>query len=160
MLKKALLAGVLGVVLASGAAFAGSHGHTPPGQSGGCPGCEVSRPDKLEFGLDLKIDIDVCVDAGNLMGCQGDDCWSAKAVVFQDGNHNKAFITQRGSNVAGIVQDGNHNFGSIYQNSFFGYALMYQDGTGNKGYITQFGFAPTALMIQKGSHNLATITQY
>lgn len=156
MLKKALLTGVLGVVLASGAAFATPPGHDG-GQSGGCPGCEVSRPEKVEFGLDLKIDVDVCVDAGNL--CQGDDCWSAKAVVYQDGSHNTAYLTQRGPNTAGIFQDGNHNFGSITQTAIGGYALMYQDGTGNVGYITQVGFNPTALMIQQGNHNFASISQ-
>jgi len=158
MLKKALLAGVVGVFLASGAAFAGPGGGSGGGSGGGCPGdaCQVSDPTKVEFGLDFRVDVDVCVDAGNLM----DDFWSTQAVIYQDGNSNTASITQNDvSQIAGIVQEGNHNTATTSQSAAYEYAFTYQGGNNNLATITQTLNNAAAIAIQLGNHNSATINQ-
>jgi len=150
MLKKALLAGVVGVFLASGAAFAG--------HPGGCPGdaCQVSDPTKVEFGLDFNVDVDVCVDAGNLIG----DSWSTQAVIYQQGDQNIASITQNDvSQKAGIVQVGDSNTGTTSQSATNEYAFTYQGGDSNSATITQTLQNAAAIAIQVGNSNVATINQ-
>lgn len=148
MVRKALLAGVLGVVLASGSAFATN--------LGGCIGCEVSSPKKVEFGLDLKVDVDVCVDAGNIMG----DYWSTQALIYQEGNSNVAGITQAAtSDRAGIVQKGDQNTGFVAQNAGNVYGFVYQEGNTNSASITQAQTQAAAAIFQVGTGNLGTINQ-
>lgn len=155
MLKKALLAGVLGVFLATGAAFAGHSG-------GGCSGdqCNISHPYQLNFGLDFNIDVDVCVDAGNLIGCHGDDCWSTQAVIYQEGEGNSAGISQVATNdLAGIIQVGDSNTATTTQNAANDYAFTVQGGSSNTATITQNLESASAIAIQLGTGNTATINQ-
>ena len=148
MLKKALLAGVLGIFLASGAAFAVG---CNPGDT-----CQVSNPHKVEFGLDFKVDIDVCVDAGNLMG----DYWSTQAGIYQAGEYNIAGISQSHHNQkAGIVQQGESNTGYIAQTKPNEYAFIYQGGESNFASISQSIEGAAAAIVQLGNGNVATITQ-
>ncbi len=157
MLKKALLAGVLGVFLASGAAFAGKG--SGGGSGGGCPGddCKVNNPVSIEYGYDIKVDIDLCLDFGNL----NDDFTSAQAVIYQQGIGNTAGISQNSdTQLAGIVQIGDTNTGYITQTQKDTFALEVQVGNSNQAYISQMGFAgATAVIGQFGNGNYASISQ-
>jgi len=144
--KLALALGCLGFLVATTPVF------------GICIGdvCHVENPKVIEVGYDLNIDVDVCVDAGNLVG----DFWSTEAVIYQDGQHNEATIDQNSvSQTAGIIQDGTHNSATISQTRNCDYALILQDGTYNTATITQNLAFADALIIQAGSHNSATINQ-
>jgi len=144
--KLALALGCLGLFVAT-PVFADGCGYDK---------CYVPDPTSIEVGYDLKIDVDVCVDAGNLVG----DFWSTEAVIYQDGQHNKATIDQNSvSQTAGIIQDGTHNSATISQTGNCDYALILQDGTHNTATITQNLAFADALIIQAGSHNSATINQ-
>lgn len=159
MLKKALLAGLLGVVLVSGSAFAGKGGSGGGSGGGSCPGgfCEVTDPVAIEYGYDIKVDLDLCLDFGNL----NDDFTSAQAVIYQEGMGNTAGITQNSdTQLAGIVQIGDSNIGYITQSQTDTFALEVQVGNSNEAYITQSGFAgATAVIGQFGDNNVASITQ-
>jgi hypothetical protein len=152
MLKKlAVGLGCLGLLL----------GATTMSFAGGCPGdaCQVDKPTKINVGYDLNIDIDVCVDAGNLLS----DFWSAHAVIYQSGEDNKAKIRQiNTSETAGIIQEGDNNKARIEQWGNNEYALILQtpDAIGNKASITQSLDGATAIIVQAGMGNTATINQY
>lgn len=145
MFKKALLAGVLGVFLASGAAMA---------QCQDC--CCVNNPETIEFGYNIKVDLDVCLDWGNL----NDDFWSAQANIYQEGDGNIAGISQTDtSDLAGIVQIGYSNSGGISQSGSNEYALIGQFGSNNYASIYQTLNGAAAVIIQNGNGNSATVNQ-
>ncbi len=153
MLKKSLLAGVVGVFLSVGGAYAGG--------SGGCSGdtCGVSNPVQVQKGLDFKIDVDACVDAGNLMSQEG-DIWSAQAVIYQEGNYNHGYISQTiTSQQAGIVQVGNSDYANITQKAGNEYAFAYQGGSANTAGISQTLSNAAAIIMQSGNLNTAYINQ-
>uniref|UniRef100_A0A7V5XFV1 Uncharacterized protein n=1 Tax=Thermodesulfobacterium geofontis TaxID=1295609 RepID=A0A7V5XFV1_9BACT len=149
MLKKLALAlGCLGFLVATTPVF------------GMCIGdmCGVEDPKVIDVGYDLNIDVDVCVDAGNLLL----DFWSAKAVIYQSGKHNEAKIKQTNtSQVAGIIQEGSWNEAKITQTASGDYALILQTpgSYGNDASIMQSLLSATAIIVQTGMWNDATITQ-
>ena len=150
--KLAVCLGCLGLLL----------GATTMSFAGVCSGdgCEVNNPTEINVGYDLNIDIDVCVDAGNLLF---GDFWSAKAVIYQSGEYNKAKIEQRNtSETAGIIQEGDNNKARIEQWGNNEYALILQtpETIGNKASITQSLAGATAIIVQAGTGNAATINQY
>jgi minor curlin subunit len=158
MLKKlAVGLGCLGLLLgATTMSYAGPFG-------GGCICCDdlckVNKPTEINVGYDLNIDIDVCVDAGNL----GGDFWSAHAVIYQSGKDNKAKIEQgKTSEIAGIIQEGDNNRALIEQSGSYEYALILQTphASKNKASITQSLDGATAIIVQAGMGNTATINQY
>jgi len=120
--------------------------------------CKVDNPTKIEVGYDLRIDIDVCVDAGNLMPR---DFWSAQAVIYQSGSGNKAGIIQNDkSQIAGIIQEGNNDVAGIAQCGNNDYALILQyGGNNNKAGIIQSMSDATGIIVQTGSQNRAIISQ-
>ena len=148
MLKKLALAlGCLGFLVATTPVF-------------GCFGdkCGVAEPTEINVGYDLNIDVDVCVDAGNLLL----DFWSAKAVIYQSGKHNEAKIKQTNtSQVAGIIQEGSWNEAKITQTASGDYALILQtpQSNHNQASITQTISDATGIIVQAGSHNVALISQ-
>jgi hypothetical protein len=136
-------------------------GATTMSFAGVCSGdvCKVDNPTEINVGYDLNIDIDVCVDAGNLLS----DFWSAKAVIYQSGEYNKAKIEQSNtSEIAGIIQEGDNNKARIEQWGNNEYALILQtpEAIGNKASITQSLAGATAIIVQAGTGNAATINQY
>jgi len=149
MLKKLALAlGCLGFLVATTPVF-------------GCFGdkCGVADPTVIDVGYDLNIDVDVCVDAGNLFPF---DFWSAHAVIYQSGKHNEAKIKQTNtSQVAGIIQEGSWNDAEITQSGANEYALILQTpgSYGNDASIMQSLLSATAIIVQTGMWNDATITQ-
>jgi len=149
MLKKLALAlGCLGFLVATTPVF------------GMCIGdmCGVEDPKVIDVGYDLNIDVDVCVDAGNLLL----DFWSAKAVIYQSGKHNEAKIKQTNtSQVAGIIQEGSWNEAKITQTASGDYALILQtpQSNHNQASITQTISDATGIIVQAGSHNVALISQ-
>ena len=151
MLKKVVLTGVLGLLLTTGAAFAG-------GSGGGCPGdsCEVDDPIKIELGYDIKVDIDACIDFGNL----DDDFYSIKAGIYQAGTGNIGGITQAAtSDFAFIVQMGDYNQAYTTQNGQNQFAATFQSGSSNIATITQNLDGASAAIVQIGNSNSASITQ-
>ena len=150
MLKKLALAlGCLGFLVATTPVF------------GMCIGdmCGVEDPKVIDVGYDLNIDVDVCVDAGNLFPV---DFWSAHAVIYQSGKHNEAKIKQTNtSQVAGIIQEGSWNEAKITQTASGDYALILQtpQSNHNQASITQTISDATGIIVQAGSHNVALISQ-
>lgn len=152
MIKKLALG-----VVTLGLLFSASSGWTCIGIG---DSCDVEDMTSIEYGYDIKVDVDVCIDAGNLQGWFGDDFWSARAVILQDGGGNDAGITQRNSSqLAGIVQDGCFNDAWIDQYAANEYALIIQEGKGNDAGITQTMQNTAALIIQNGWFNDAWINQ-
>jgi len=147
--KLALALGCLGFLVAT-PVFADGCGYDK---------CYVPDPTSIEVGYDLKIDVDVCVDAGNLMPR---DFWSANAVIYQSGTGNDAEIKQNNtSQVAGIIQEGCWNDAEITQTGLYDYALILQTPGSykNDASITQSLTDATAIIVQTGMWNDATITQ-
>lgn len=149
MFKKALVLGTLGLMLTSGLVFAG--GNPCPGDS-----CQVNNPIKTEFGLNLNVDVDVCVDAGNIMG----DFWSVEALIYQSGDENTASIAQSSvSQTAAVVQLGNLNQGYVTQLATNNYAFTYQAGNQNYASTYQTLQNAAATILQLGSGNVGSISQ-
>lgn len=146
MFKKALVLGTLGVMLTSGMGFCFCSGDS----------CQVNDPVKTQFGLDLKVDVDVCVDAGNIMG----DFWSVEAFIYQSGDGNVASIAQNSvSQTAAVIQLGNSNQGYTTQLATNNYALTYQAGSQNFAATYQTLQNAAATIIQLGSYNVGSISQ-
>ena len=149
MLKKLALAlGCLGFLVATTPVF-------------GCFGdkCGVADPTVIDVGYDLNIDVDVCVDAGNLFPF---DFWSAHAVIYQSGDNNYAKIKQSDtSEIAGIIQKGDSNTAKIYQSGWYDYALILQtpESCGNYAKIVQSLDGATGIIVQTGTSNTAKIYQ-
>jgi len=118
--------------------------------------CKVDDPTPIEIGYDVKVDLDVCLDWGNL----DDDFWSTQAVIFQDGEGNTATINQTlTSQLAGIVQIGGGNEAFISQSAEENYALVFQGGNTNYASVTQTFDHATATVVQLGDGNSAIIIQ-
>jgi minor curlin subunit len=155
MLKKLAVGfGCLGLLLgATTMSFAGGGGH-----GGGCPGdhCEVSGAMDVELGVNITLDVDVCIDAGNM----NDDNWSTQASIAQYGDENTASITQTStSQLAGILQVGDGNKAGIGQTGNKEYAAIGQYGDLNTAYINQTLADAAAIVIQWGNSNTAYINQ-
>jgi len=155
MLKKlAVGLGCLGLLLgATTMSFAVHYGG-----GGGCPGdaCQVSGAMDVNLGVNLKLDVDVCIDAGNL----NDDYWSTQASIGQYGDENTASIYQTStSQLAGILQVGDENVAGISQSGAHEYAAIGQNGDLNTAYITQTLQGAAAITIQWGNSNTAYISQ-
>jgi minor curlin subunit len=126
--------------------------------AGGCPGdaCKVSKAVDVDLGVNLKLDVDVCIDAGNLY----DDHWSTQASIAQYGDVNSASITQtQTTQLAGILQVGDGNVAGISQSGAQEYAAIGQNGDLNTAYITQTLQNAAAITIQWGNSNIASISQ-
>jgi hypothetical protein len=156
MLKKlAVGLGCLGLLLG---ATTMSYAFQLGGGSGSCPGdaCQVSGAMNVDLGVNLKLDVDVCIDAGNTY----DDFWSTQASIGQYGDENIASITQTStSQLAGILQVGDENVAGISQNGNNEYAAIGQNGDGNTAYINQTLANAAAITIQWGNSNTAVINQ-
>lgn len=122
-----------------------------------CSNCEVYPVNKkIDLGLNLRIDVDSCIDAGNMIG----DFWSTQAIVYQEGTGNTALISQVSvSDLSGIIQRGNSNLGHMNQVALANYGLIYQDGMQNQAYIEQNLNNARAVLIQLGSGNYGAILQ-
>jgi hypothetical protein len=156
MLKKVLLTGVLGLVLTTGAAFAGDKDGGSGG--GGCPGdtCHVNKPTEISVAYDINVDIDACIDFGNLK----DDFYSINGGIYQEGTGNIAGIAQSDtSNHAFIVQMGDYNWASTTQYGKDQFAATFQEGSYNSATITQSLNGASAVVLQLGNSNSASITQ-
>jgi hypothetical protein len=151
--KLAVGFGCLGLLLgATTMSYAGG------GPSGGCPGdaCQVSGAMDVELGLNITLDVDVCIDAGNM----NDDYWSTQASIAQYGNENTASITQtHTTQLAGILQVGDGNVAGISQSGAQEYAAIGQYGDLNTAYINQTLPNAAAITIQWGNSNTAYISQ-
>jgi hypothetical protein len=149
MLKKlAVGLGCLGLLL----------GATTMSFAGVCSGdaCKVSHAMDVDLGVNLKLDVDVCIDAGNMY----DDFWSTQASIGQYGDENTASITQTStSQLAGILQVGDGNVAGIDQSGAQEYAAIGQYGDLNQAYITQTLQGAAAITIQWGNSNIASISQ-
>lgn len=127
------------------------------GPSFACLNCEVHPVSRqIDFALNLMIDVDACIDAGNILG----DFWSTQALVYQDGSGNVATISQvSGSDLSGIVQKGMNNLGHISQFASANYALIYQEGMQNQALIDQNLSFTRGIIIQLGYGNNGAIIQ-
>jgi len=125
----------------------------------GCPGCDcckVDDPISIKIGYDVIVDLDVCLDWGNL----GDDSWSTQAVIYQVGESNTAEISQAYTNdLAGIIQVGNGNEATVSQQAESNYALVFQGGNTNYASVTQTLDQATATVLQFGNGNSAIVNQ-
>jgi hypothetical protein len=133
-------------------------GATTMSFAGFCPGdaCQVSGAMEVDLGVNLKLDVDVCIDAGNMY----DDFWSTQASIGQYGDENIASITQTStSQLAGILQVGDKNVAGISQSGAHEYAAIGQNGDLNTAYITQTLQGAAAITIQWGNSNTAYISQ-
>jgi hypothetical protein len=123
-----------------------------------CPGdaCQVSGAMEVDLGVNLKLDVDVCIDAGNMY----DDFWSTQASIGQYGDENQAYITQTlTTQLAGILQVGDENKAGISQSGAQEYAAIGQNGNLNTASITQTLQNAAAITIQWGNSNTAYISQ-
>lgn len=146
MFKKILVLGTLGVMLTTGMGFCWCVGDS----------CQVNDPINTEFGLNLKVDVDVCVDAGNMMN----DFWSVEALIYQAGDQNAASIAQNSvSQTAAVIQLGNSNQGYTTQLATNNYALTYQAGSQNYASTYQTLQNAAATILQLGSGNVGSISQ-
>jgi len=128
------------------------------GHGGGCPGdaCQVSGAMEVDLGVNLKLDVDVCIDAGNM----NDDFWSTQASIGQYGDENQAYITQSSTTqLTGILQVGEGNVAGISQTGNNEYAAIGQNGDLNTAYINQTLPNAAAITIQWGNSNIASISQ-
>jgi hypothetical protein len=152
--KLAVGLGCLGLLLgATTMSFAVNYGG-----GGGCPGdaCQVSGAMEVDLGVNLKLDVDVCIDAGNMY----DDFWSTQASIGQYGDENIASITQSSTTqLAGILQVGEGNVAGINQSGAQEYAAIGQNGDFNTAYINQTLPNAAAITIQWGNSNIASISQ-
>lgn len=145
MLKKLILAGILGLLLTAGAAFAGSSE---------C--CKVKDPVEISLAYDINVDIDACLDFGNL----NDDSYSVQAGIYQEGTGNTAGIAQADtSDLAFIVQMGDYNWASTTQYGTDQFAATFQDGSYNSATINQYSNSASAVILQLGNLNSASIAQ-
>lgn len=145
MLKKLILAGILGLLLTAGAAFAGSSE---------C--CKVKDPVEISLAYDINVDIDACLDFGNL----NDDFYSVQAGIYQEGTGNIAGIAQSDtSDLAFIVQVGDYNQAYTTQYGTDQFAAIFQEGSYNIATITQNLESASAVILQLGNWNSASIAQ-
>ena len=158
MIKKAIIAGLLGLALTTGVAFGAG-----PGRGGTCTDdtCGVSGGvvDVVK-GYNIKLDVDVCLDLGNI-DKDKEDFYSTQATIYQEGNQNQAGISQNSNNqLAAIIQLGGGNYGEIAQTaSQAAFAIEIQYGNSNVAYITQGLESTSAGIIQQGNGNSASIVQ-
>jgi len=157
MIKKAIIAGLLGLALTTGVAFGAG-----PGRGGTCTDdtCGVSGGvvDVVK-GYNIKLDVDVCLDLGNI---DKDDFYSTQATIYQEGNRNAAGISQNSDNqLAAIIQLGGGNYGEIAQTASQAdfAAIEIQYGNSNVAYIIQGLESTSAGIIQQGNKNFASIVQ-
>lgn len=122
-----------------------------------CQTCEGSSTNKkVNVGIDFRVDVDVCVDAGNIQG----DFWSTQAVLYQYGSGNRAVIYQiANSDLSGVVQKGNNNEGYLNQFGSNQYGLIFQEGIQNIATVNQYLNFSKGIIIQIGNNNYGTIAQ-
>ena len=155
MIKKAIIAGLLGLALTTGVAFGKDPGGTCPDDTCGVSGGVVD----VVKGYNIKLDVDVCLDLGNIV--EKGDFYSTQATIYQEGNQNGAVISQNSNNqLAAIIQLGGGNYGEIAQTaSQAAFAIEIQYGNSNVAYIIQGLESTSAGIIQQGNKNFASIVQ-
>jgi hypothetical protein len=152
MIKKAIIAGLLGLALTTGVAFGKDPGGTCNGDT-----CGVSDVVDVVKGYNIKLDVDVCLDLGNI---NTDDFYSTQATIYQEGDQNAARISQNSDNqLAAIIQLGDGNVGEITQTAASAFAIEIQHGNSNYASITQGLESTSAGIIQLGNGNSASIVQ-